>query len=162
MDDLYSLAVQLGGHLHALKVTLATAESCTGGLIGHLITEVPGSSAYYVGGVVAYSNEVKARLLGVSRETLELCGAVSHRTAEQMAVGARRLFGSDYALAVTGIAGPTGGTAQKPVGLTFVALDAPEGTHVRRFVWSGDRHQNKLSSARAALELLWEYLNANP
>ncbi|MDQ7029751.1 MAG: CinA family protein [Ardenticatenia bacterium] len=162
MEDIEQLAVRVGRHLRTVRATLATAESCTGGLVGHWITEVPGSSAYYVGGVVAYSNQVKEDLLGVRRQTLEIHGAVSRQTAEEMAAGVRRLFGSTYALAVTGIAGPTGGTAQKPVGLTFVAVAAPETIFVRRFVWAGDRHQNKHSSARAALELLWEYLKTNP
>lgn len=154
MEALIRLAEQAGDRLRRLRASLATAESCTGGLIGHLITEVPGASAYYVGGVVAYSNEVKEQLLGVRRETLETHGAVSAQTAQEMAQGARRLFGCQYAVAVTGIAGPTGGTPEKPVGLTYIAVAAPRGVRVERFIWSEGRSENKAASARAALELL--------
>ena len=154
MEDLTRLTALAGERLRLLGAHLATAESCTGGLIGHLITEVPGSSAYYVGGVVAYSNEVKVQLLGVRHETLVRHGAVSRETATEMAQGAQRLFGCEYAVAVTGIAGPTGGTPEKPVGLTYVAVATPHGVQVKRFVWSGNRSENKRLSARAALELL--------
>lgn len=139
-------------------LTLAVAESCTGGLIGHRLTNVPGSSACFVGGVVAYDNRVKEGVLGVSGELLERHGAVSAQVVEAMALGVRRLLGSDIALAVTGIAGPGGGTAEKPVGLTFVALAAANFFTSRRFQWRGGREENKMSSATAALELLRGYL----
>lgn len=140
------------------SLTLAVAESCTGGLLAHRVTNVPGSSAYFLGGLVAYSNAAKEHLLGVRRETLEAHGAVSAETAVEMAQGARQAFASDLALSITGIAGPTGGTPEKPVGLTFVALVAPQGEWVERHVWEGNREANKAASAEAALDLLHRYL----
>ncbi|CAN5575438.1 hypothetical protein BH23CHL7_BH23CHL7_10790 [soil metagenome] len=141
-------------------LTLTTAESCTGGLIGHLLTEVPGSSACYRGGIVSYSDELKVLELGVPTETIERHGAVSAQTAVAMADGARRRYAADLAVAVTGIAGPDGGTAAKPVGLTYVAVADAAGHDVRRDLWTGDRTANKLASARAALELLIERLTS--
>jgi PncC family amidohydrolase len=141
-------------------LSLTTAESCTGGLIGHLLTEVPGSSAYYRGGLVSYSDELKQAELGVPGATLDRHGAVSAQTCVAMAQGARERYGSDLALAVTGIAGPEGGTPAKPVGLTYVAVADAAGAEVRRHVWAADRSTNKLHSARAALELLLERLEA--
>jgi PncC family amidohydrolase len=141
-------------------LTLATAESCTGGLIAHALTEVAGSSDYFVGGVVSYSNAVKESHLGVRRETLEHHGAVSAQTAVEMAEGARQRFSADLAVAVTGIAGPAGGTDAKPVGLTYVSVADAAGHDVRRFVWAEDRHHNKLLSALAALQLVRERLDA--
>ncbi len=138
--------------------SLSTAESCTGGLIGHVLTEIAGSSGYYVGGVISYSDDLKRDVLHVSDATLRAHGAVSAQTAVAMADGAREAFGTHLALAVTGIAGPTGGAAHKPVGLTYVAVADPEGHDVRRFLWSGDRAENKRASAQAALELLLERL----
>lgn len=152
------LEKQVGELLSRRGWTLAVAESCTGGLLGHLITDVSGSSAYFQGGVISYSNEVKERLLGVPHETLIEHGAVSKETTLAMAQGARRLLGVDVALSVTGIAGPTGGTAEKPVGLVYIGL-AAEGTELwERHVWQGDRDQNKALSAEAALKLLLRYL----
>jgi len=134
------------------------AESCTGGLLGHRITNVSGSSSYFRGGVISYSNEVKESILGVPEETLIEHGAVSKETAQAMAQGARRLLGTDVALSVTGIAGPTGGTTEKPVGLVYVGL-AAEGTDLwEKHIWQGDRAENKQQSAQAALELLLKYL----
>ncbi|HNR32383.1 MAG TPA: CinA family protein [Candidatus Hydrogenedentes bacterium] len=137
---------------------VATAESCSGGLIAHRLTNVPGASACFVGGVVAYSNEVKCAVLGVSRETLAAHGAVSEATAREMAIGARERFAADYALAVTGIAGPTGGAPEKPVGLVYAALATAEDVVVRRHDFEGDRDAVKRQTADAALELLWEAL----
>lgn len=142
--------------------TVSTAESCTGGLISHLLTNVSGSSNYVVGGVVAYSNEIKERLLSVSHETLVEHGAVSEPTARQMARGARRLFHTDVALSATGIAGPTGGTPDRPVGLVYMALSAQNAERCERHVWQGDRLANKEQSARAALRMLLEYLELSP
>lgn len=139
-------------------LTLAVAESCTGGLLSHRITDVPGSSDYYLGSVTAYANAVKERLLGVPRDVLETVGAVSRETALAMARGARRLLGADLALSVTGIAGPGGGTPQKPVGRTYIALAAPDGEWVEEHRWTGDRSANKAASASAALALLRWYL----
>ena len=147
------------------RLTLATAESCTGGLVAHRITNVPGSSAYFVGGVVAYANEAKEALLGVQSDTLVAHGAVSEKTAREMARGARQRLGADVAVAITGIAGPTGGTPDKPVGLTFIALSAPgvdaqapDVDLVERHVWTGGRLENKEASAEAALRLVAGWL----
>jgi len=148
----------IGQLLIAQRLTLALAESCTGGLLGHRITNVAGSSEYFAGGVVAYINEVKERLLGVSHATLVAYGAVSEQTALEMARGARRLLATDVALAVTGIAGPGGGTPEKPVGLVYVALSASDLERCERHVWSHDRAGNKAASAEAALSMLLEYL----
>ena len=139
--------------------TVAVAESCTGGLIGHRLTQVPGSSAAFLGGVIAYHNAVKERVLGVPAEVLEREGAVSEATALAMAEGARRLLGADVGVAVTGIAGPAGGTEDKPVGLTYVALAGPESRTCERYLWRGERMANKESSAEAALALLCRYLS---
>lgn len=137
--------------------TLAVAESCTGGLLGHLLTEVPGSSAVFLGGVIAYHNRLK-EALGVPARVLAEKGAVSPETAQAMAQGVRRQTGAKVALAITGIAGPAGGTPEKPVGLTYVALAAPDALLCQRHLWTGDRWQNKRSSAQAALDLLLRYL----
>lgn len=138
--------------------TLATAESCTGGLVASRITDVAGSSAYFLGGVVAYSYEAKAEMLGVSWETLNTYGAVSRETVVEMARGARKLFRADIAVSVSGIAGPGGGTPDKPVGTVWVGLATPGGEEVRRFVWDGDRIQNKSLSSEAALQFILDYL----
>jgi PncC family amidohydrolase len=148
----------MGELLRQQEATLATAESCTGGLIGHLVTNVPGSSDYYLGGVIAYANQVKQERLGVLQETLSSTGAVSREVALQMAEGVRRLLGTDYGLAVTGIAGPAGGTPDKPVGLTYVALAGPAIARCERHVWDQDRLGNKMATAQRALQMLIEYL----
>jgi PncC family amidohydrolase len=155
-----TLEETVGRLLTEQELTIAVAESCTGGLIAHRLTNVSGSSAYFVGGVVAYSNEVKERVLGVSGETLSTYGAVSEECAREMARGARRLFDTDVALSSTGIAGPTGGTPQKPVGLVYVALAAPALECCERYLWRGDRLGNKQRTAEAALEMLRQYLEA--
>ena len=156
--DLRTLAERVLAAAGATGRTLATAESCTGGLVGHLLTEVPGASAVYLGGVVSYSDEVKAHLLGVAPEVLEAHGAVSAQVAVAMAEGVRRATGADLGISITGIAGPDGGRPDKPVGLTYVALSGPDGPVVRRHLWSGDRSHNKLASAAAALALADERL----
>jgi PncC family amidohydrolase len=153
-----ALEDEVGARLAARGFTLATAESCTGGLLGHRITNVPGSSAYYLGGFVAYANEAKEILLGVRHETLLAHGAVSEETAREMARGARQRLGADVALSVTGIAGPTGGTPEKPVGLVYIALSAVDAESCQRHVWRGDREANKEQTAGAALRLLLAYL----
>jgi nicotinamide-nucleotide amidase len=152
--DLVGLAERLQRSALQAGLTVATAESCTGGLVGHLLTEVAGASDYYLGGAVSYSNGAKERILGVTPETLERHGAVSAQVAVAMAEGAREAFRADVAVAVTGIAGPAGGTNAKPVGLTYVAVADGAGHDVRRHVWSGDRAANKRASAAAALTLL--------
>ncbi len=158
MNDALLLARQIGERLTARQATLATAESCTGGLIGHLITEVAGSSAYYLGGIVAYSNDVKRSLLGVAEATLLTHGAVSEPTAREMAQGARLRLGAHVAVATTGIAGPGGGTATKPVGLVYIAVATHDAIHCERFVFAGDRHAIKHHTATTALRLLLDTL----
>lgn len=148
----------IGSLLRLRGMTLATAESCTGGLIAHLITTVPGSSDYFVGSVVSYSNSVKHKLLGVSNEVLEKHGAVSQECALAMADGVRLLLGSDIAVSTTGIAGPGGGTPEKPVGLVYIALSTPDGPRCDRRLWHGDRIENIRNSAVRALEMLRAYL----
>ncbi len=151
-DEIISLLTERG-------LTLAVAESCTGGLVGHRLTQVPGSSAAFLGGVIAYDNAVKQKLLGVPLDLLEREGAVSEATALAMATGVRRLLGASVSLAITGIAGPTGSAPDKPLGLAYVALSAhPDVTLCERHVWQGDRPANKDASATAALFLLHRYL----
>jgi nicotinamide-nucleotide amidase len=139
-------------------LTLAVAESCTGGLIGHRITNVPGSSACFRGGVIAYHNDVKAALLNAPADILAREGAVSEGVAVIMARAVRERLAADIGLAVTGIAGPAGGTPEKPVGLVYIALAGAGVAIAERHVWSGDRRQNKESSAEAALKLVKEHL----
>jgi len=153
---LVDLARRVGGALRAGGRRLATVESCTGGLVAHLITEIPGSSDYFVGALVTYSNELKEALADVPADVLEAHGAVSAQVARAMAEGARRRLAVDVAVAVTGVAGPDGGSAAKPVGLTYVAVADPDGIDVRRHLWDGDRTANKRHSAAAALELVLE------
>jgi PncC family amidohydrolase len=150
----------VGQLLTEQKLTIALAESCTGGLIAHRLTDVPGSSAYLIGGVVSYANEAKERMLGVSHQTLQEYGAVSEETAREMSRGVHRLLQTDVALAVTGIAGPSGGTPEKPVGFTFIVLTAEDLERCERYLWKGDRWTNKEQSAEAALRMLFEYLEA--
>ncbi|HEX7587462.1 MAG TPA: CinA family protein [Anaerolineae bacterium] len=159
-EESRALEVLVGELLVRQKGTLAIAESCTGGLITHRLTNVPGSSGYLVAGVIAYAYEAKVAALGVTWETLNAFGAVSEETARAMAHGVRAKFGSTLGLAVTGIAGPGGGMPGKPVGLTFIAVADEAGDRVERHVWQGDRIQNKEQSAQAALNLLKEYLQA--
>ena len=162
-DELAAL-VQLARRVQQTMIdrglSLATAESCTGGLIGHLLTENSGSSDFYVGGLISYSNQLKSSELGVERHVLEQHGAVSAQTGVAMAEGARRRYDADLGVAVTGIAGPGGGSAQKPVGLTYVAVADADGHDVRRHTWQEDRHGNKVRSAEAALGLLLDRLSA--
>ncbi len=154
----HDLEVVVGRLLDARGLTLAVAESCTGGLVGHRLTNVPGSSDYYRGSITAYANDVKKALLRVRSETLAKHGAVSERTAREMAEGVRRAMRADLGVSVTGIAGPTGGTPEKPVGLVYVALAAPDGEWVERYVFEGDRWENKARSADMALDLVRRYL----
>jgi PncC family amidohydrolase len=153
-EELLDLARRIGAACRAQGVRLGTAESCTGGLVAHVITEVPGSSDYFAGALVTYANEIKTALAAVPPEVLAAHGAVSAQVARAMADGARSRLGVDIAVAVTGVAGPDGGTAAKPVGLTYVAVADGAGDDVRRFVWDADRTGNKRLSAAAALELV--------
>ena len=153
-EDWETLEDAVGRLLIERGLTLATAESCTGGLLGNRITNVAGSSEYYLGGIVSYSDAAKMNLLGVSQETLKEFGAVSEETAQEMALGARRVLQSDVGVSITGIAGPTGGTEDKPVGLVYIAVDVAGDVAVRKFVFSEDRRYNKELSAQAALNLV--------
>ena len=167
-EELTALARRVGERLLAAGLMCATAESCTGGLVGHLLTEIAGSSAYFAGGAITYSNEAKQRILGVSADTLATEGAVSAAAATQMAQGARRLYGVAVAVSITGIAGPGGNTPTKPVGTTYLHVSGvARGDHQTdnrcyevgaHHVWPADRHGNKLLSAQAALQMLLDYL----
>jgi len=155
-DPLAALAERLQGICLGRSLTVATAESCTGGLVASAITDVAGSSAYFLGGIVSYADDAKRDVLGVPAPLLDAHGAVSAQVARAMATGARERLRASLAVSVTGIAGPGGGTSAKPVGLTYIAVADPAGVDVRRHLWTGDRAANKLSSAEAALEMLIE------
>ncbi|WP_041439417.1 CinA family protein [Thermovibrio ammonificans] len=142
-------------------LTVATAESCTGGLVAARIVNVPGSSEYFLGGVVAYHNDVKEKVLGVKRETLETYGAVSPQTAREMVKGVVKLIGSDCGVSTTGIAGPTGATKEKPVGLTYIGVKVKERVEVFKFIFTDDspdpvkqRNRRRKKAAKKALKLL--------
>jgi PncC family amidohydrolase len=161
------MEVQVGKLLLEKGLKLAVAESCTGGLIGHRITNIPGSSEYYLGSVTAYAYEVKQRLLGVKAETLAQHGAVSRETVIEMAQGIRNCLSADFpvehtiGVSVSGIAGPGGGIPGKPVGTVWIGLSTPQGDHAFKLLWKGDRIQNKENSAEAALEILLAYLTGS-
>ena len=165
-DNIYgyddeTISLVIGKLLNQKGATVATAESCTGGLIGNMITEVSGSSAYYKGGIVAYSNELKERLLGVRHETLEQYGAVSEETAIEMAKGCLEATGADYAIATTGISGPTGATEEKPLGLVYVAIASREEVVCNRYVFTTTRQQHQQRTANQALFDLYKQLTKN-
>ena len=144
--------------LKARGVTFAAAESCTGGLIAKRLTDVPGASAVFLGGVVSYTNAVKAGVLGVPRDLLEQYGAVSEPAARAMAEGVRRLTGSDLAVSVTGLAGPDGDDRGNPVGTVYLGLSLPGGTLVRRLALGGDRPRIRLLAASTALDMIRRHL----
>jgi PncC family amidohydrolase len=152
------LEVYVGELLRKRGLRLAVAESCTGGLIGHLITNVAGSSTYYLGSVTAYAYEAKVRLLGVSWQTLEEFGAVSEETVIEMARGVRLALAADIGVSVSGIAGPDGGTPDKPVGTVWIGLSSAIDEYAWHYLWAGDRLAVKEQSAQQALKLLVEYL----
>ena len=151
---LVALAREVQAAFLAAGLSLATCESCTGGLVAHALTEVPGSSGFFRGGVVCYSNDLKRDLAGVPQAVIEAHGAVSAQVAVAMAEGARSRLGADVAVAVTGIAGPDGGTPEKPVGTVYVALAGPRGTEVVHRVWRGDRDRVRKTTAYEALDML--------
>ncbi len=153
------IEVIIGEKLRARGLRLAIAESCTGGLVGHRLTNIAGSSTYYMGSVTAYAYEAKVRLLGVSWETLEAHGAVSAETVTEMARGIRRALAADVGIAVSGIAGPSGGTPEKPVGLVWMAVSAPDGAWTRQFNFKGERLSIKEQAAEEALKLGIGYLD---
>ena len=161
-DPLVAHARRLQDACASRGLTVATAESCTGGLVAHLITEVPGSSAYLAGGVVAYSDAVKRAMLGVPVSVLEAHGAVSAQVAVAMAEGVRERLGTDLGVGVTGVAGPDGGTDAKPVGLVYVAVAGGPEPVVRRCLWPHDREGNRRASAEIALEMLIAVAEARP
>ncbi len=153
-----SLASKVGELLNKRGLTLAVAESCTGGLLGGAITDIAGSSAWFLGGVLSYSNEVKQAQLGVKAETLAAHGAVSRRTACEMAAGVRNLIGADLSLSVTGVAGPGGGSDEKPVGTVWIGLASAEGVVAKHFLFLKDRRVNRERSVAAALNMLMREL----
>ena len=161
------LEEKVGELLRNKGMRLTVAESCTGGLVGHRVTNIPGSSDYYLGSVTAYAYEVKESLLGVKHETLQKFGAVSRETVIEMAAGVRRALSGGFPLenvigvSISGIAGPGGGLPEKPVGTVWVGLSAADGDWAWRFLWHGDRIQNKEDSAQAALQLVLDYLEGN-
>jgi PncC family amidohydrolase len=140
---------------------IAVAESCTGGLLSHCITNIPGSSQYFLGGVITYANVTKEHLLGVSQSLLENHGAVSEEVAIAMATGCKKLFASEVALAITGIAGPTGGSKLKPPGSCYIALASPQDVICRSFCWQGNRLSNKQNAVDSALQMAIEYLSGD-
>ncbi len=158
MEGKTTLEKIVGDLLRERKLTIATAESCTGGLLSHRITNVPGSSDYFLGGVVAYSYDAKEHILRVKHNTLYGFGAVSKETAVEMARGVRHLFDSDIGVGITGIAGPGGGTPEKPVGLVYISLSVKGHTWYREHRWKGNRLENKEQSAEAALQMIKDYL----
>jgi PncC family amidohydrolase len=160
-DALVDLARRLQATCVARGLTIALAESCTGGLVAAAVTESPGSSAYFTGGIVSYADEAKRDLLGVPADVLAAHGAVSAQVTRAMAEGARTRFQTSLAGSVTGISGPDGGSADKPVGLTYLGVADEGGVDVRRIVWAGDRAANRHDSGVALLELLLERITAS-
>jgi PncC family amidohydrolase len=160
-QETYALSQSLGERLRQRRLTLACAESCTGGLLSAQIVAVPGSSDYFLGGVVAYANQIKAGVLGVREATLAAHGAVSWQTATEMAAGVRSLCDVSLALSTTGIAGPSGGAPNKPVGLVYIALAAPECVWWEQHRWAGSRAENNAQTMLAALALLERYLDGD-
>lgn len=156
--DKETLELVVGRLLKSRKMTISLAESCTGGMVATRLTEVPGSSDYLMYGVVSYSNAAKEKILGVSRETLDKYGAVSAETAEEMARGVKAINNTDFGLSITGIAGPTGGSPEKPVGLVFVGLSTPDGTFVKKFDFAGNRQLIRLLTSTAALNMVRRYI----
>ena len=153
-----SLEIRLGQLLIGRDLWLAVTESNTGGLLSHLITNVPGSSTYFKGGVIAYANEVKADVLGVSSQTLDRYGAVSKETVIEMARGVRKVLDADIGVAISGIAGPGGGTDEKPVGTTVIGMSALEKETTKLFVFPGERLDIKTQAAQAAMQLVVDFL----
>ena len=158
MNEKKTLEMRVGELLTARGLTIACAESCTGGLLTSRLTDVAGSSAYVMGSVVSYTNAIKERLVGVRHETLAAHGAVSEETAREMAEGIRRAIRTDIGLGITGIAGPGGGTVEKPVGLVFIAISGVAGIIAHKKYFTGTRVENKRSSTESALSIIVEYL----
>jgi nicotinamide-nucleotide amidase len=157
-----SLEEEIGDLLRKRRLTLGTVESATGGLISNLITNIAGSSDYFQGSVISYSNKIKITVAGVKKETLEKYGAVSSQVAIEMAEGGRKLLGVDICIADTGIAGPGGATASKQVGLFYLGLSHRNGSYSREHIFSGNRKENKRQAAEVALAWIKEYLLGLP
>lgn len=149
----------IGKQLMDRGLTIAVAESCTGGMLGKIFTAIPGSSAYFLGGVISYSNDIKTKILNVPAITIERHGAVSAETAKYMADGARKLTGASIGVAITGIAGPAGGTPEKPVGLTYIGIAVEDGIKAKDFHYGKDRRHNRLRACYSALDMVRRYLN---
>ncbi len=152
------IEAEVGNILRKSKMTMAVAESCTGGLIGAMLTETPGVSRCYLGGLVCYSNQAKLDMLDVPGKVLDAHGAVSEQCAEAMSVGCQNKFHSALAVSTTGIAGPDGGTKEKPVGLVYVGLAYPGGVKSRHFQWGNDRHSTRIRASKMALNMVRLYL----
>ncbi|MCD6163638.1 MAG: competence/damage-inducible protein A [candidate division Zixibacteria bacterium] len=149
----------IGKQLADRGLTIAVAESCTGGMLGNIFTAIPGSSDYFLGGVISYSNDIKIKILNVPALTIERHGAVSAETVKYMAEGVKKLTGASIGAAITGIAGPTGGTPEKPVGLTYIGIAAEDSTKAKDFHYGKDRNQNRLRACYSALDMVRRYLN---
>jgi nicotinamide-nucleotide amidase len=160
-NEITTLADQVGIILKRRGLWVCAAESCTGGLFLSSLTDISGSSAWVAGGVVSYSNEVKQQVVGVQEATLNQYGAVSEPTAREMAAGVRKLIGADIGIGITGIAGPGGGSSEKPVGLVYIGMATPESTTVERCLWQGDRIENKQQSVVRALQMILQWLSAH-
>lgn len=152
--DLLSLSTNIGNILFENHLTISTAESCTGGLVGHVLTRISGASAYFTGGVIAYSNQIKEKALGVKAKTLKKFGAVSSQTAEEMASGIRKKFNTTIGISTTGIAGPTGGTPEKPVGLVWIGISIKNKTTTYECHFDGDREQIQYETVKTLLSKL--------
>ncbi len=159
-DELLFLSARVGKILKELGLTVATAESCTGGLLSHILTGVSGASGYFIGGVVAYSNGIKEQVLGVSPRTIIKYGAVSKETAQEMAEGVSQKFGTSFGLSTTGIAGPTGGTPEKPVGLVWIGIHNNKQTYTIKCHFDGEREMVKSSTVKEVLEHLLDILKS--
>jgi nicotinamide-nucleotide amidase len=157
-----SLAQDIVNLLCRKGLTLGVVESATGGLISHMVTNVPGSSKCYLGSVISYSNQAKIMIVSVSEDSINRYGAVSPQVAEEMARGGRRVLNTDICVADTGIAGPTGSTPEKPVGLFYIGLSHEDRTSSRRHIFTGNREENKHHAAEAALSWVKEYLESLP
>ncbi len=162
MDTAYdSCTIETGRELCVAGLTIACAESCTGGLLTSTLTDVPGSSSYVMGSIVSYSNDVKSRVLHVSEDTLASYGAVSEETAREMAEGVRKLMGTDIGVGITGIAGPDGGSAEKPVGLVYIATANSAQTIVQKNIFLGTRIENKRAAVEKALAMIRDMIRSS-
>lgn len=152
------LAKKIGRLLSKKNLTLSICESCTGGMLGSIITEIPGSSKYFKGGIIAYSNEIKSKIIGVKNKTLKNFGAVSSQTAKEMALGLKRLTNSDIGISITGIAGPGGATKTKPVGLVYIGVIFKEKIKIKKNIFAGNRQQIRKKACEKALVLISKML----